>query len=211
MARVALQMDEGLAEPHNALAMCLVHARDRSGAEREFQRAIALNPNYAQAHQWYGYRVLRAMGRQNWVAEVKRAGELDPLSPVTLRSDTNTPGSSGTRRQRQMCRDQHWPSVRPHPIEDAGSHIDGRRSPLAHPGQSSRAVSGRRREHGGLTSVFPFCGIILRGRHSQETRLPHLKSLGPGVPWSWVVRADRAHTWSGPKLVTISTPEQHEV
>src|SRR5262249_32331188 len=82
MARAALQMDEGLAEAHNALAVCLMYPGwDWAGAEAEFQRAIALNPNYALAHQWYG-QLLHALGRQNWVAEVKRAGELDPLSLV---------------------------------------------------------------------------------------------------------------------------------
>jgi serine/threonine-protein kinase len=54
---------------------------DWAGAEREFQRALALNPNYAQAHQWYG-QFQKAMGRKNWPDEVKRAGELDPLSLV---------------------------------------------------------------------------------------------------------------------------------
>jgi TolB-like protein/Flp pilus assembly protein TadD len=82
MARVALQMDEGLAEAHNALAMCLFSSDwDWAGAEREFQRAIALDANYAWAHQWYG-QFQHAMGRPNWAAEVKRAGELDPLSLV---------------------------------------------------------------------------------------------------------------------------------
>jgi tetratricopeptide (TPR) repeat protein len=61
--------------------MCLFwYDWDWAGAEREFQRALALNPNYAWTHQWYG--VFQGfMGRyQNWVAEVKRARELDPLS-----------------------------------------------------------------------------------------------------------------------------------
>jgi TolB-like protein len=60
MARVALQMDEGLAEAHNALAMCLFEFDwDWAGAERESQRALALNPNYALAHQFYA-QYLRA-------------------------------------------------------------------------------------------------------------------------------------------------------
>jgi TolB-like protein/DNA-binding winged helix-turn-helix (wHTH) protein/tetratricopeptide (TPR) repeat protein len=79
-AKIALQMDDGLAEAHNAMAMSLFsYDWDWAGAEREFQRALALNPNYAQAHQWYG-QYLRAMGRQNSaMAEIKRAQELDPL------------------------------------------------------------------------------------------------------------------------------------
>jgi TolB-like protein/DNA-binding winged helix-turn-helix (wHTH) protein/Tfp pilus assembly protein PilF len=82
-ARTALQMDEGLAEAHNALAMIsFMYEWDWAGAEKEFQRAIALNPNYAQVHQWYG-QYQHAMGWKNWADEVKHAGELDPLSLVT--------------------------------------------------------------------------------------------------------------------------------
>lgn len=81
-ARRALEIEDGLAEAHNALAASLFwYDWDWAGAEREFQRALALNPNYAQAHQWYG-QFQKAMGRKNWPDEVKRAGELDPLSLV---------------------------------------------------------------------------------------------------------------------------------
>jgi tetratricopeptide (TPR) repeat protein len=81
MARIALQMDDGLAEAHLALAYSLYRCDwDWAGAETEFQRATALNPNYALAHRWYG-GFLHALGRrQNWIAEVKRADELDPVS-----------------------------------------------------------------------------------------------------------------------------------
>jgi tetratricopeptide (TPR) repeat protein len=74
-------MDEGLAEAHNALALCLFDFDwDWAGAERESQRALALNPNYALAHQVYA-QYLRVMGRQDSaVEELKRAAELDPLS-----------------------------------------------------------------------------------------------------------------------------------
>lgn len=81
-ANRALELDDSLAEAHNALAASLFwYDWDWAGAEREFQRALALNPNYAQAHQWYG-QFQKAMGRKNWSDEVKRAGELDPLSLV---------------------------------------------------------------------------------------------------------------------------------
>ena len=51
--------------------------------EREFQRAIELNPSYATAHQWYGV-ALGSMGRlEEAIAESKRALELDPLSLIT--------------------------------------------------------------------------------------------------------------------------------
>jgi TolB-like protein/Tfp pilus assembly protein PilF len=80
-ARRALEIDDNLAEAHNALAASLFwYDWDWTGAEKEFQRALALNPNYAQVHQWYA-QYLRTMGRQDLaVEELKRAEELEPLS-----------------------------------------------------------------------------------------------------------------------------------
>jgi len=80
-AMQALAIDDTLAEAHAALA--LVRMRydwDWSGAEKEAQRAIELNPDYATAREYYaGYLI--AQGRQDEaIAEIKRAQELDPLS-----------------------------------------------------------------------------------------------------------------------------------
>ncbi|MEE8325423.1 MAG: protein kinase, partial [candidate division NC10 bacterium] len=82
-ARRALELDDRLAEAHTSLALIkLEFDWDWPGAEKEFQRAIELNPGYAQAHQWYG-GYLSAMGRlEQAIAEAKRARELDPLSPI---------------------------------------------------------------------------------------------------------------------------------
>ena len=79
----ALQLDDKLAEAHNALAMVLFLYLDIASSIPEFQRAIALNPNYATAHHWYGFNPLSTLGRfDEAIAESKRAVELDPLSPV---------------------------------------------------------------------------------------------------------------------------------
>jgi TolB-like protein/DNA-binding winged helix-turn-helix (wHTH) protein/Tfp pilus assembly protein PilF len=79
-ANKALQLDDTLPEAHSALAMSLfLYDWNWEEAEREFQHAIALNPNYAPAHQFYG-QYLKAMGRKNWVDEAKRAAELDPVT-----------------------------------------------------------------------------------------------------------------------------------
>ena len=79
----ALQLDDKLAEAHNALAHVLFDAFDMAGSIAEFQRAIALNPNYATAHHWYAVLPLTAIGRfDEGIAEGKRALELDPLSPI---------------------------------------------------------------------------------------------------------------------------------
>ena len=80
----ALQLDDKLAEAHTALALVLnVGDLDMAGSISEFQRAIALNPNYATAHHWYGNGPLLALGRfDEAIAEGKRAIELDPFSPI---------------------------------------------------------------------------------------------------------------------------------
>jgi eukaryotic-like serine/threonine-protein kinase len=79
----ALELDETLAEAHTSLARVLARYEwDWPGAEKEFKRAIDLNPRYATAHQWYG-GYLEAMGRLNEaLAERNLALELDPLSLV---------------------------------------------------------------------------------------------------------------------------------
>lgn len=80
-AQKALELDDSLAEAHAALAFSIFHHDyDWSGAEREYRRAIALNPSYTFARQWYG-RFLTAMGRfEEARAEAQAARELDPLS-----------------------------------------------------------------------------------------------------------------------------------
>jgi TolB-like protein/DNA-binding winged helix-turn-helix (wHTH) protein/tetratricopeptide (TPR) repeat protein len=82
----ALELDEKLAEAHTSLGSYQWEYQwDKSGAEKEFARAIELNPSYATAHQWYAEE-LAALGRgDEALAEIKRAQELDPLSlPVSV-------------------------------------------------------------------------------------------------------------------------------
>jgi DNA-binding winged helix-turn-helix (wHTH) protein/TolB-like protein/tetratricopeptide (TPR) repeat protein len=79
----AVELDSTLAEAHASLAMISFHYEwNWVEAEKEFQRAIALNPNDPMAHAWYGM-YLGAMARHDQaLAEATRARELDPLSPV---------------------------------------------------------------------------------------------------------------------------------
>jgi eukaryotic-like serine/threonine-protein kinase len=80
-AMKALSLDQGLAEAHAALAF--IHYQwewNWQEADREFRRAIDLDPNYAPAHQWYS-SFLAAMGRTDEaVEEGNRAAELEPFS-----------------------------------------------------------------------------------------------------------------------------------
>ncbi len=80
-AEKALKLDDTLAEPHAALARVTQQEWDWAGAEREYRRAIELNPNYPLARIWYA-QYLWAMQRfEEAVAQAGRAQQLDPVSP----------------------------------------------------------------------------------------------------------------------------------
>ena len=81
-AAKALELDETLAEAHTSLAWAQFHDWDWAGAEKEFRRAIELNPRYATAHLWYGeYLTARGQLDEAFV-EMTRAQELEPMSPA---------------------------------------------------------------------------------------------------------------------------------
>jgi len=82
-ARKALELDHTLAEAHAVLGMIKSEVEwDWAGAEREFKRAIEIDPSNPTARHWYSHR-LRCLGRlDEALAEIKRAQELDPLSLV---------------------------------------------------------------------------------------------------------------------------------
>lgn len=81
-ATKALQLDPSLAEAHTSLASVMkAYEWNWQGAEKEFRRAIELNPNYSTAHQFHG-ELLECVGRyDDAVAELKRARDLDPFAP----------------------------------------------------------------------------------------------------------------------------------
>jgi len=79
----ALTLDDTLGEAHTSLAFALdLYAWDWATAEKEYKRAIELNPSYATAHHWYGWHLL-VMGRTSeGIFEMRRAESLDPLSLI---------------------------------------------------------------------------------------------------------------------------------
>jgi adenylate cyclase len=84
-AAKAIEYDPALAEPHTTLGFATwLLDWNKAGAEKEFLRAIELNPNYPTAHHWYS-RYLRGIGRpDDAFREIKRAEALDPLSLVII-------------------------------------------------------------------------------------------------------------------------------
>jgi adenylate cyclase len=80
-AEKALEVDDRLAEAHASLGFVhFLYERNWKAAEKEFRRAIALNPGYPTGHQFYA-DYLKAMGRfDDAITEMRAALELDPVS-----------------------------------------------------------------------------------------------------------------------------------
>src|SRR3989442_245229 len=79
----AVEIDENLPEAHTALALIVQNYDwDWQTAEKEFQRAIELNPNYATAHHWYAEHLTWRGRFDEALRESERARQLDPLSLI---------------------------------------------------------------------------------------------------------------------------------
>jgi TolB-like protein len=79
----ALEVDETLGEAHASLAFFrFLYDWDWAESEREFRRALELNPNYAQAHHWYAIYLANLGRHEEALREAQWAQELDPLSPL---------------------------------------------------------------------------------------------------------------------------------
>ena len=79
----ALALDGTLAEAHTSLAFFFWHYDWNWGAaQKEFQRALQLNPSYPTAHHWYAFYLLSQSQTEQALEEIRRAQETDPLSLI---------------------------------------------------------------------------------------------------------------------------------
>jgi TolB-like protein/DNA-binding winged helix-turn-helix (wHTH) protein/Flp pilus assembly protein TadD len=86
MARRALALDDGLGEAHATLGLLAENDEwDWAEAEKEYKRAIELNPNYATAHQWYGEELALTGRFDEALEQLKLANNLDPLSLIIIK------------------------------------------------------------------------------------------------------------------------------
>ncbi|MGA9799310.1 MAG: tetratricopeptide repeat protein [Terriglobales bacterium] len=79
-AEKALSIDPSSAEAHAALAGSLWSLFEFSAAEKEFKRALELNPNLAHGHHWYGLFLSWEARNEEAITHLRRAVELDPLN-----------------------------------------------------------------------------------------------------------------------------------
>jgi TolB-like protein/DNA-binding winged helix-turn-helix (wHTH) protein/Tfp pilus assembly protein PilF len=82
-AAKALSLDDSLSEAHTSLAFALdLYGWNWDAAEREYTRALQLNPGYATAHQWYAWHLLVTGRKSEGILQLRRAESLDPLSLI---------------------------------------------------------------------------------------------------------------------------------
>ena len=102
-AQKALAIDSSLPEAHAALAAAHWSLFEVADSEREFQRALELNPNFANAHHWYGLFLSWEARHPEAISHLRRAVELDPLN---LQYNSNLGQVLGNARQDDACVEQ---------------------------------------------------------------------------------------------------------
>jgi serine/threonine protein kinase/Tfp pilus assembly protein PilF len=95
-AQKAVAIDDSLAESHTSLASAYWDSWDWDAAEREFKRALELNPNYGNAQHWYGLFLSWLARHAEAIPHLRRAVELDPLN---LQYNSNLGQVLGAARQ----------------------------------------------------------------------------------------------------------------
>lgn len=84
-AKKAVELDDQSSEAHASLAFALFYGMwDVAHADREFRRAIELDPNNARAHHWYATYLMTIRRYPESLAEIERAQKLDPSSTSIL-------------------------------------------------------------------------------------------------------------------------------
>jgi tetratricopeptide (TPR) repeat protein len=81
----AVELDDSSADAHLSLAFATFYwSWDSVGAEREFKRALELNPGSARAHHWYATFLLSSQRFPEALTQIEKARSLDPSSVAIL-------------------------------------------------------------------------------------------------------------------------------
>lgn len=101
-------MDDSIAEAHAVLASTYENSWQWAAAEREFLRALELNPNDGTTHEWYGYMLSRLGRHDEALDQYKGALESDPLN---LNFNDNVANGYAAARSYQMAIDQYKKTI----------------------------------------------------------------------------------------------------
>jgi TolB-like protein len=113
-AERALEIDPSLGEAHATLGLVQHYTWQWDEADRSYERAIALNPNYPTVHHWFSNNLRERGDYKRALAEIRRAHELDPLSGIInvnvgilLALDGDMPGAR-SQLDRTIELDRGW-------------------------------------------------------------------------------------------------------
>ena len=168
-AQKALELDPDLAQAHAALGnVALFHDFDMRAAERSFRRAIALDPAYATAHQWYAFALAASRRFDEAIAHIRRARELDPLS-LSIATDVGQIlyyagryDEAEREARKALDMDEHFPQAHnliatilltKHDVPGAERELGGGYSPGAQ--AIAAAYAGRTQEARALAAELP--------------------------------------------------------
>ena len=99
-AQKAVELDDQSSEAHASLAFVLFYGTwDVAGAEREFRRALELDPNNAVAHHWYATYLFTIGRHPESLREIERAQSLDPASKSVLADEGDLLWASGREEE----------------------------------------------------------------------------------------------------------------
>ena len=201
----ALEIDSTLAEAHASLAhIKFQYDRDWAGAEREFRRAIELNPNHADAHHWYAL-CLAWMGRQDdALGEIHLARELDPLS---LTINTNVAWILAIGEQYEQAIEQGRNTLEMDPNFALGRYrlgqayiMSGKYGEAAAELKKAVALSGSPRAMAELGLAYALAGnrseaLKLLGQLNDQSKARHISPFNLAVIYGGLGDKERAVEW----------------
>ncbi len=176
-AKQALAIDDGLAEAHSAYATVLMKGRwDWENAEKEFKKAIAVNPDYSPAHWGYS-NLLSHTGRMpEALAESELAMNLDPFYPAATMNHCRTLYYARQFDQANTCLDR---LAAEHPTYAGGKYMHGmvyiELGKLQEATQIYEEIYARDKLYGG--AMLGFCYGIANRRSEAERVLAEMREL----------------------------------
>jgi len=198
----ALQIDDHLSEAHTALALIVQsYDWDWQTAEKEFRRAIELNPNYATAHHWYAEHLMWRGRFDEALHESERARQLDPLSLI-IAADSGAILYFSRQYDRAI---EKWRSVMEMDPHFSRAHLI--RGAYVEKGMFAEALADTERERpmtpvpsywSWLTIIYGRSGQSAQSRHALQELLQLSRShpVDPMlVAWAYLGMGDKDHAF----------------
>jgi TolB-like protein/Tfp pilus assembly protein PilF len=203
-AECAIEIDTSLSEGHAALAYALMLSWDWPGAEKEFNRAIKLNPNYATARRWYAEYLMAIGETAKAIAQIECAWAIEPFSlPINNALGWFYYGAGRFDEAAQQCRrtvelDPDFAIA--HSCFGMAQAQQGRYSEAIREYQTAKALGGTITALRGLGYVYALAGdkdqaTQILNESQQLTWNEYLPSYNAATIYAGMGENDRAFEW----------------